>query len=234
VDIHGQGGYNASERRSTARRRAAVGAELAESENTAVQQDAQRRANPADATDATGVVPAEAPSQASVTDHRRLIAVYPGTFDPVHNGHIDIARRAAHLVDELVVAVYATPSKNLLFTTEERVALWREAVQINGLTNVRVEPFTGLTVDVARRVGAKAIVRGLRAVTDFELEFQQALMNRNLAPEIETLMIVTALKHLFVSATLLKEVARLDGDLDGIVAPHVARAIHLKLGQRHE
>jgi pantetheine-phosphate adenylyltransferase len=234
VDIHGKGGYNASERRSTARRRAAVGAELAESENTAVQQDAQRRANPADATDATGVVPAEAPSQASVTDHRRLIAVYPGTFDPVHNGHIDIARRAAHLVDELVVAVYATPSKNLLFTTEERVALWREAVQINGLTNVRVEPFTGLTVDVARRVGAKAIVRGLRAVTDFELEFQQALMNRNLAPEIETLMIVTALKHLFVSATLLKEVARLDGDLDGIVAPHVARAIHLKLGQRHE
>jgi pantetheine-phosphate adenylyltransferase len=234
VDIHGQGGYNASERRSTARRRAAVGAELAESENTAVQQDAQRRANPADATDATGVVPAEAPSQASVTDHRRLIAVYPGTFDPVHNGHIDIARRAAHLVDELVVAVYATPSKNLLFTTEERVALWREAVQINGLTNVRVEPFTGLTVDVARRVGAKAIVRGLRAVTDFELEFQQALMNRNLAPETETLMIVTALKHLFVSATLLKEVARLDGDLDGIVAPHVARAIHLKLGQRHE
>jgi pantetheine-phosphate adenylyltransferase len=234
VDIHVQGGYNASERRSTARRRAAVGAELAESENTAVQQDAQRRANPADATDATGVVPAEAPSQASVTDHRRLIAVYPGTFDPVHNGHIDIARRAAHLVDELVVAVYATPSKNLLFTTEERVALWREAVQINGLTNVRVEPFTGLTVDVARRVGAKAIVRGLRAVTDFELEFQQALMNRNLAPEIETLMIVTALKHLFVSATLLKEVARLDGDLDGIVAPHVARAIHLKLGQRHE
>jgi pantetheine-phosphate adenylyltransferase len=235
VDIHGQGGYNASERRSTTRHRAAVGAELAESENTAVQQDAQRRANPAGAADVTGAAPAEAPSQAGgVTDQRRLIAVYPGTFDPVHNGHIDIARRAAHLVDELVVAVYATPSKNLLFTTEERVALWREAVQINGLTNVRVEPFTGLTVDVARRVGAKAIVRGLRAVTDFELEFQQALMNRNLAPEIETLMIITTLKHLFVSATLLKEVARLDGDLDGIVAPHVARAIHLKLGQSHE
>jgi len=233
VDIHGQGGYNASERRSTARRRAAVGAELAESENTAVQQDAQRRANPANPADAA---PAETPGQATSAtgDQRRLIAVYPGTFDPVHNGHIDIARRAAHLVDELVVAVYATPSKNLLFTTEERVALWREAVQLNGLTNVRVEPFTGLTVDVARRVGAKAIVRGLRAVTDFELEFQQALMNRNLAPEIETLMIVTALKHLFVSATLLKEVARLDGDLDGIVAPHVARAIHEKLGQRHE
>jgi len=96
---------------------------------------------------------------------------------------------------------------------------------------VRVEPFEGLTVDVARRVGAQALVRGLRAVTDFELEFQQALMNRNLAPELETLMIVTALKHLFVSASLLKEVARLNGDLDGIVSPNVARAIHAKLGK---
>lgn len=149
----------------------------------------------------------------------------------MHNGHLDIARRAAHLVDELVVAVYATPNKNLLFTTEERVALWREAAAQQGLTNVRVEPFEGLTVDVARRVGAKAIVRGLRAVTDFELEFQQALMNRNLAPEIETLMIVTALRHLFVSASLLKEVARLNGDLDGIVTPTVADAIRAKLGQ---
>ncbi|HEX2349601.1 MAG TPA: pantetheine-phosphate adenylyltransferase, partial [Ktedonobacterales bacterium] len=149
-------------------------------------------------------------------------------------GHIDIARRAAHLVDELVVAVYATPSKHLLFSTEERVELWRATIADLGLTNVRVEPFAGLTVEVARRVGAKAIVRGLRAVTDFELEFQQALMNRNLAPEIETLMIVTALKHLFVSASLLKEVARLDGDLDGIVSPTVAQAIRAKLGQPHE
>jgi pantetheine-phosphate adenylyltransferase len=195
-----------------------------------VQQDAQRRA------DSAGKTASEASSETPIaSDRGPLIAVYPGTFDPVHNGHIDIARRAAHLVDELVVAVYATPSsKKLLFTTEERVALWREIIEQNGLTNVRVEPFEGLTVDVARRVGAKAIVRGLRAVTDFELEFQQALMNRNLAPEIETLMIVTALKHLFVSASLLKEVARLNGDLDGIVAPNVARAIHEKLGAPHE
>jgi pantetheine-phosphate adenylyltransferase len=199
----------------------------------AVQQDAQRRATPAGAK--STATPAEASAGVSAPSEKRpLIAVYPGAFDPVHNGHIDIARRAAHLVDELIVAVYATPNKNLLFTTEERVALWRETVQINGLANVRVEPFTGLTVDVARRAGAKAIVRGLRAVTDFELEFQQALMNRNLAPEIETLMIVTTLKHLFVSASLLKEVARLDGDLDGIVAPHVARAIHEKLSQPDE
>ena len=159
----------------------------------------------------------------------RLIAVYPGSFDPVHRGHIDIAGRAAHLVDELVVAVYATPSKNLLFSVEERVAMWREALAEEQNTNVRVEPFTGLVVEFARSVGAQAIVRGLRAVTDFELEFQQALMNRKLAPEIETLMIITSLRHLFVSASLLKEVARLDGDLDGIVTPNVAAALHAKL-----
>ncbi|HEX2347135.1 MAG TPA: pantetheine-phosphate adenylyltransferase [Ktedonobacterales bacterium] len=197
-----------------------------------MQQDAQRRAHPAGKADDPS---AEQRAETSPgADHKRLIAVYPGTFDPVHNGHIDIARRAAHLVDELVVAVYATPSKHLLFSTEERVELWRATIADFGLTNVRVEPFAGLTVEVARRVGAKAIVRGLRAVTDFELEFQQALMNRNLAPEIETLMIVTALKHLFVSASLLKEVARLDGDLDGIVTPTVAQAIRTKLGQPHE
>ncbi|HZC07489.1 MAG TPA: pantetheine-phosphate adenylyltransferase [Ktedonobacterales bacterium] len=210
-----------------------------------MQQDAQRRANPAGKI--SGKISGETSGETSATassesaeqtpptpDHRRLIAVYPGTFDPVHNGHIDIARRAAHLVDELIIAVYATPNKKLLFSTDERVDLWRATIAEQGLTNVRVERFEGLTVDVARRVGAKAIVRGLRAVTDFELEFQQALMNRNLAPEIETLMIVTALRHLFVSASLLKEVARLDGELDGIVTPTVARAIHEKLGQRHE
>ncbi|MEO7000778.1 MAG: pantetheine-phosphate adenylyltransferase [Ktedonobacterales bacterium] len=165
--------------------------------------------------------------------HRRLVAVYPGSFDPVHRGHLDIAKRAAGLVDELIVAVYATPNKNLLFSLDERVALWREAADHAGLTNVRIEPFSGLTVTVAREHGAQAIVRGLRAVTDFELEFQQALMNRNLAPEIETLMIVTALSHLFISSTLLKDVARLDGDLEGIVTPNVARAIREKLGRAH-
>jgi pantetheine-phosphate adenylyltransferase len=159
----------------------------------------------------------------------RLVAVYPGSFDPVHRGHIDIAGRAARLCDELIVAVYATPAKNLLFSLEERVAMWREALAEEQITNVRVEPFTGLVVEFARTVEAQAIVRGLRAVTDFELEFQQALMNRKLAPEIETLMIITSLRHLFVSASLLKEVARLDGDLDGIVTPNVAAALRAKL-----
>lgn len=162
--------------------------------------------------------------------HRRLVAVYPGSFDPVHKGHLDIARRAAHLVDELIVAVYSTPSKNLLFSTDERVRLWQGVVREADLTNVRVEPFEGLVVEFARAVGAKAIVRGLRAVTDFELEFQQALMNRKLGPEIETLMIVTALPHLFVSATLLKEVAHLGADLDGFVTPEVAEALRSRFG----
>ncbi|HKB47828.1 MAG TPA: pantetheine-phosphate adenylyltransferase [Ktedonobacterales bacterium] len=157
--------------------------------------------------------------------------MYPGTFDPVHKGHLDIARRAAKLVDELVVAVYRTPSKHLMFSTEERLALWRECIADDELSNVRVEPFDGLIVEFARSVGAQAIVRGLRAVTDFEYEFQQALMNRKLAPEIETLMVVTALGHLFISSSLLKEVARLHGELDGLVTANVARAIQAELAR---
>ena len=163
------------------------------------------------------------------SEQNRRVAVYPGSFDPVHRGHLDIAKRAAGLVDELIVAVYATPNKSLLFSTEERVRLWRKTIAEEGLRNVRVEPFEGLVIDFARSVGAQAIVRGLRAVTDFELEFQQALMNRKLAPEIETLMIITDLRYLFVSATLLKEVARLGGDLDGIVTTTVAQALKKQL-----
>jgi pantetheine-phosphate adenylyltransferase len=165
-------------------------------------------------------------------EDKRLVAVYPGSFDPVHRGHLDIAKRAAGLVDELIIAVYTTPNKNLLFSTEERVQLWRETIAEEGLANVRVELFEGLVIDFARSLGAQAIVRGLRAVTDFELEFQQALMNRKLAPEIETLMIITDLRYLFVSATLLKEVARLNGDLDGIVTATVAAALQKKLTAR--
>ncbi len=165
-------------------------------------------------------------------EDKRLVAVYPGSFDPVHRGHLDIAKRAARVVDELVIAVYSTPNKKLLFTTDERVQLWRETVAEEALSNVRVEPFEGLVIDYARTIGAQSIVRGLRAVTDFELEFQQALMNRKLAPEIETLMIITDLRYLFVSATLLKEVALLGGDLDGIVTNNVADALKRKFSAR--
>ena len=169
-----------------------------------------------------------AQGRAARPEHHRLVAVYPGSFDPVHRGHLDIAKRAAGLVDELIIAVYATPSKNLLFSTDERVGLWRETIAEEGLSNVRVELFEGLVIDFARSVGAQSIVRGLRAVTDFELEFQQALMNRKLAPEIETVMIITDLRYLFVSATLLKEVAKLNGDLNGIVTENVKAALKRK------
>jgi pantetheine-phosphate adenylyltransferase len=163
--------------------------------------------------------------------HRRVLGVYPGSFDPVTRGHLDIAARAARLVDELVVAIYATPGKTLLFSTAERVDLWGDAIAESRLSNVRVEAYEGLTTEFARRIGAQAIVRGLRAVSDFEVEFQQALMYRKLAPEIETLMIVTSLLHLFVSSSLLKEVARLGGDLDGLVTPRVARALQDKFAR---
>jgi len=173
-----------------------------------------------------------AQGRATIGEDKRLVAVYPGSFDPFHRGHLDIAKRSARVVDDLVIAVYSTPNKKLLFTTDERVQLWRETVAEEGLTNVRVEPFEGLVIDYARTIGAQSIVRGLRAVTDFELEFQQALMNRKLAPEIETLMIITDLRYLFVSATLLKEVALLGGDLDGIVTMNVADALKQKLSNR--
>jgi pantetheine-phosphate adenylyltransferase len=201
----------------------------AESEEQPVRQGGQQlHGGPGEAGTAAGASAQASPDHPA---HRHVVAVYPGSFDPVHRGHIDIAKRAARLVDELVVAVYATPSKNLMFPIEERVALWREAITEENLANVRVEPFAGLIVDFARTAGAQATVRGLRAVTDFEYEFQQALMNRNLAPEIETLMIITALPHLFISSSLLKEVARLGGDLNGIVTPSVARAIQHRLGK---
>ena len=168
------------------------------------------------------------PASDAPSAHKRLVAVYPGSFDPLTLGHLDIATRAAKLVDELVIAVYATPSKHLLFSTDERVELWRDAITYAQLPNVRVSGYEGLTTTFARGVGALAIVRGLRAVSDFEVEFQQALMYRKLAPEIETLMIVTSLPHLFVSSSLLKEVARLNADLDDLVTPRVARALRSK------
>ncbi len=180
---------------------------------------------------ATGRNIPTAVSGESQPQHRRLLAVYPGSFDPVHLGHIDIARQASSIADEVIVAIYATPNKNLVFSTEERVALCRQSLAEEGLANVRVEPFTGLIVDFARQVGARAIVRGLRAVTDFEYEFQQALMNRKLAPEVETLMLVTSLRYLFISASLLKDVAKLGGDLDGLAPPNVMQALREKFGR---
>jgi pantetheine-phosphate adenylyltransferase len=153
-------------------------------------------------------------------------AIYPGTFDPVHNGHIDIATRAAGLFDHLTVAIYARPLKNLLFTTDERRAMLEEALR--HLPNITVATYRQLTVELAREIGAHAIVRGLRAISDFELEFHMALTNKKLAPEIEFVCLMTSQEYAFLSASTVKEIALLGGCVDGMVPPHVATAMQAK------
>lgn len=160
------------------------------------------------------------------------IALYPGTFDPIHLGHIDIATRAANIFENLVVAVYDRPAKDLMFTVEERVALARTAFE--KLPNVRVAPYGGLTVEFALEVGAQAIVRGLRAISDFEWEYQMALTNRELAPQIEFVCLMTRQAHAFISSSIVKEVALLSGDVEGMVPPHVAEALDAKRREREE
>ncbi|MBI4288278.1 MAG: pantetheine-phosphate adenylyltransferase [Chloroflexi bacterium] len=153
-------------------------------------------------------------------------AVYPGSFDPVTNGHLDIAVRAASLFDELIVAVYDAPPKHLLFTTDQRVELMRQA--LGHLPNVKIGFFTGLIVDYAHKVGARAIVRGLRMSSDFEHEFEMALMNKNLAPDVEVVCLMTAVDFQFLSSSLLKEVAQLGGSISNLVPKHVAAALKKK------
>ncbi len=156
------------------------------------------------------------------------IAIYPGAFDPITNGHLDIATRAAKLFEKVIIGVYDTPlAKNLLFTTEERVNLVRQA--ITDLPNVEVEPFSGLTVDFAKKVGARAIVRGLRVGADFEHEFEMALMNKKLSPDCEVVCLMANLKYQFVSSSLLKEVASLNGHINDLVPKPVAIALKKKI-----
>ena len=154
-------------------------------------------------------------------------AVYPGTFDPVTNGHLDIATRAARLFDKVIIAVYDTPDKNLLFTIRERMQLARQSVV--DLLNVEVQSYTGLTVDFAQRVRAETLVRGLRIGADFEGEFEMALMNKNLAPDCELVCLMASLKYQFLSSSLLKEVARLGGNIGDLVPKPVADALKEKL-----
>jgi len=151
------------------------------------------------------------------------IAIYPGSFDPITNGHLDIATRAAKIFDKLVIGVYENPNKPLLFTAEERVELIRRAIA--DLPNVEVESFSGLTVDFARRVKAQAMVRGLRMSADFEREFDMAMMNKRLYPELETVCLMARVEYQFLSSSLLKEAASLGGDIDGLVPKHVALAL---------
>ncbi len=156
------------------------------------------------------------------------IAVYPGSFDPIHNGHVDIARRAARLFERVYVAVYDRPSKNLLFTTEERVALAKKA--LGDVPNIRVVSYRDLTVALMQRLGANVIVRGLRAISDFEWELQLALTNRKLAPHVETVCLMTSIEYAFLSSTIVKDVARHHGDLSSMVPDVVAKALGEKFG----
>ncbi len=150
-------------------------------------------------------------------------AIYPGTFDPVTKGHQDIIQRASRLFDQLVVAVFAAPDQPALFSAEERISFLRDVAR--DLTNVEVASFQGLVVDYARSRGAGAIVRGLRMTTDFEYEFEMALMNRSLAPDIDTVCVMTSLEYLYVRSSLLKEVARLGGDITGLAPANVVMAL---------
>ena len=155
------------------------------------------------------------------------IALYPGSFDPITYGHLDIATRSAAVFDEVVIGVFDTPQKNLLFTTEERVNLIKKAIE--GIPNLRVDSYTVMTVDFARQLGAKVIVRGLRMSPDFEHEFEMALMNKKQAPEIEVLCMMTSVQYQFLSSSLMKEAARYGGYIEDLVPKHVANALRKKL-----
>jgi len=154
------------------------------------------------------------------------IAIYPGTFDPITNGHLDIATRAAKIFEKLIIGIYDTPDKHLLFTTDERVELAKQAVV--KLPNVEVVSFTGLTANFAAKVGVRVMVRGLRASADFEREFELAMMNKKLAPELELVCLMARLEYQFLSSSLLKEVASLGGNIDNLVPRHVAEALREK------
>ena len=154
-------------------------------------------------------------------------AVYAGSFDPITRGHEDLIKRSLAFVDRIVVAVATNTSKQPLFTTDERVAFIRAAVGDDPRVDVR--QFHGLLVDFARTVGANLIIRGLRAVADFEYEFQMALMNRHLAPGLETVFMVPSLDTTYISSSLVREVAKFNGDVSGLVHPVIAEALRARL-----
>ena len=157
-------------------------------------------------------------------------AVYPGSFDPVTNGHLDVIERAAKLFDGVVVAIAINSDKDPLFTVKERKALVQRAIE--KIPNARVDDFHGLLVDYARRIGATAVVRGLRAVSDFEFELQMALMNRRLEPGVETLFLAPKESYSYLSSRLIKEIVRLGGNVNGLVPPAVEQALQRRLHGR--
>lgn len=154
--------------------------------------------------------------------------IYPGTFDPFTNGHLSLVERGLKLFDRLIIAVGENPAKKYLFNVDERMELVKEAV--SGLDNVEVDRFDGLLVDYARQKEVDAVIRGLRAVSDFEYELQLALMNRKLSRSLETIFLMPALRYIFLSSTIVKEAASFGGDISDLVPPNIQRALHEKFG----
>jgi len=155
--------------------------------------------------------------------------LFPGTFDPIHYGHINIAKRSADLFEEVIVAVYARDQENILFPPEERLALVEQALE--SIKNIQVTAYTGLTVKFAKQVGAQSIVRGLRVFSDFEYEFRMALANNRLEPEIDVIALITDEEHTFLSSTTVREIAALGGDVSSMVPPHVEIALKKRFDQ---
>jgi pantetheine-phosphate adenylyltransferase len=154
-------------------------------------------------------------------------ALFPGTFDPIHYGHMDIAERASRLFDEVVMAVYDKPLKSLIFSPEERISLVKQAFKDN--PKIKVMGYSGLTIDFARKADAQVLVRGLRVFSDFEFEFRMALANQRLASDIETVALITAEQHTFLSSSTVKEIAMLNGDVSSMVPPFVDHALKIKV-----
>ena len=158
-----------------------------------------------------------------------LIGIYPGTFDPLTTGHEDLVRRAAGICQRLVLGIADSRTKNTLFTLDERVEMARESVARYG--HVEVQPFSGLLKDFVARVNARVVIRGLRAVSDFEYEFQMAGMNRNLHPEVETLFVTPSEQYTFISATIVREIAKFGGDVSAFVHPLVYSRLRAKVAE---
>jgi pantetheine-phosphate adenylyltransferase len=158
-----------------------------------------------------------------------IVALYPGSFDPITNGHLDIIKRASQIFDKVIVGIYDRPGKNLLFTTDERVELAKKAVAEYG--NVEISSYKTLTIKFAQEIGASVMVRGLRMGSDFELEFEMAMMNKKLAPDLELVCFMTSLNYQFLSSSLLKEVAQLGGRINIWVPEHVEQALRAKFSK---
>jgi pantetheine-phosphate adenylyltransferase len=152
-----------------------------------------------------------------------ITALYPGSFDPITNGHIDIATRASKLFDRIIIGIFATPEKNLMFSLDERVKMAKAATR--NLSNVEVIPYSNITVEFAQEVKAQVLVRGLRMIGDFEWEFEMAMMNQMLSPGLETVCFMASQEYQFLSASLIKEVASLGGDIHSLVPKNVAAAL---------